>query len=190
MTKQFCVYIHKRPSGEPFYVGKGLVSRAYDFAPSRRTEWHKNVVKKHGRENIIVDVIPCMYEKEAFELEKVHIKLARDNGHQLVNLTDGGEGASGHVMTDKQKEALAKGRKIGKKGIKGPRPQLEKWIKSEAGQAHMKKLSEIGSAILHKERNVECAECGVYFITKSAKAKCCSRLCEQRNRRARQKYAE
>jgi len=190
MAKQFCVYIHKRPNGEPFYVGKGLISRAYDFAPSRRTEWHKNVVKKHGRENIIVDVIPCMYEKEAFELEKVHIKLAKDNGHQLVNLTDGGEGASGHVMTDKQKEALAKGRKIGKKGTKGSRPQLEKWIKSEAGQAHIKKLSEIGRAILHQERNVECAECGVYFITKSAKAKCCSRLCEQRNRRARQKNEE
>lgn len=187
MIKQFCVYIHKRPDGSPFYIGKGLLSRAYDFAPSRRTVWHKNVVNKYGRQNIIVDVIPCMYEKEAFELEKVHIKLARDNQCHLVNLTDGGEGASGHATTEKQKIALEKGRQIGKKGTKGPKPQLEKWIHSEAGKAHIKKLSEIGKLTIHKERNVQCIECNKYFITRSAKAKCCSRLCEQRHRRAKQK---
>ena len=185
--KQFCVYIHKKPNGEPFYIGKGLVSRAYDFAPSRRTLWHKNIVSKYGRENIIVDVIPCMYEKEAFELEKVHIQLARDNGYKLVNLTDGGEGAAGHVANEKQKAALEKGRRVGKKGTKGPRPHLKAWINSDAGKAHLKKLAEIGKAAIHKERNVQCNECGEYFITRSAKAKCCSRLCEQRNRRARQK---
>lgn len=185
--KQFCVYIHRRPDGEPFYIGKGLISRAYDFAPSRRTEWHKNVVKKYGRENIIVDVIPCLYEKEAFELEKAHIKIARDNGSRLVNLTNGGEGASGHVLTDKQREGLAKGRVVGKRGTKGPRPHLEKWIKSEAGQEHLKRLAEIGKKAIHRERIVECIECGKSFVTRSAKAKCCSRLCEQRNRRARQR---
>jgi formylmethanofuran dehydrogenase subunit E len=190
MAKQFCVYIHKRPNGEPFYIGKGLLSRAYDFAPSRRTEWHKNIVKKYGRDNIIVHVIPCMYEKEAFELEQVHIKIARENGYKLANLTDGGEGASGRFMTDKQKEGLEKGRRIGKKGTKGSRPQLVKWLQSDAGKEHLKRLSLIGSQVLHAERNVECAECGEYFITKSAKAKCCSRLCEQRNRRAKQKYAK
>jgi hypothetical protein len=187
MNAKFCVYIHKRPNGEPFYIGKGLLSRAFDFAPSRRTEWHKNIVSKYGRENIIVQVIPCMYEKEAFELEKAHINIARLAGHKLANLTDGGEGVAGRVMTEAQKVALEKGRRIGKKGTKVPRPQLEKWIRSEAGKAHLKKLSEIGRAALHKEREQVCIQCNTTFLTKSSKAKCCSRLCEQRHRRARQK---
>lgn len=187
MEKQFCVYIHKRPDGEPFYVGKGLLSRAYDFAPSRRTEWHKNIVNKYGRDNIIVQVFPCMYEKEAFELEKAHIKISKAAGHRLVNLTDGGEGAAGHVLTEAQKLGLAKGRRKGKQGTKGPRPHLEEWLKTEAGKKHLSKLAEIGKKVLHAERTVVCIECNTEFVTKSAKAKCCSRLCEQRNRRARMK---
>ena len=39
---------------------------------------------------------------------------------------------------------------------------------------------------LHRERTATCIECGCEFSTKSAKARACSRLCEQRNRRRRQ----
>lgn len=189
MTKQFCVYIHKRPNGEPFYIGKGLVSRAYDFAPSRRTTWHKNIVEKYGRNNIDIEVILCDTETAAFELEVKKIAWAKENNYCISNLTNGGEGASGRKATQKQIDGLNKGRLKGKKGTKGARPHLEKWIRSDAGQAHVKRLSKIGKENLHKERKIACKECNVEFITKSAKAKCCSRLCEQRNRRSRQKNA-
>jgi hypothetical protein len=190
MSKQFCVYTHKRPNGEPFYIGKGVVARAYDFAPSRRTEWHKNIVKKYGRTSILIEIVLCDSENDAFALEKEKIKEARQLGFELANLTDGGEGASGRLPNEKQKAGLEKGRRVGKKGTKGPRPHLIKWIESEAGQNHVKNLSEIGKKILHRERIVSCCECGVDFVTTSAKAKNCSRLCEQRNRRARQKNGE
>jgi hypothetical protein len=189
MNRQFCVYTHKKPSGEPFYIGKGLVSRAYDFAPSRRTEWHKNIVKKYGRTNILIEIVLCDSEDHAFALEKEKIKEARQFGFELANLTDGGEGASGRKPNEKQIAGLAKGRRVGKKGVKGQRPHLEKWIRSEAGKEHLKKLAEIGKSILHRERTVICCECEIEFVTTSAKAKSCSRLCEQRNRRARQKDA-
>jgi hypothetical protein len=189
MDRQFCVYTHKKPNGDPFYIGKGLVSRAYDFASSRRTEWHKNIVKKYGRTNILIEIILCDSEEQAFLLEKQKIKLARSMGFPLVNLTDGGEGTSGLKPNEQQIAGLAKGRRVGKKGPKGPRPHLEDWIRSDAGKEHVKKLSEIGREILHRERKVVCCECGVEFVTRSAKAKSCSRLCEQRNRRARQKDA-
>jgi excinuclease UvrABC nuclease subunit len=71
---EFCVYIHKRPDGDPFYVGKGRTRRANEFAPSRRTLHHKNIIAKYGRDNIIVEIIPCSNEEEAFALEVKTIK--------------------------------------------------------------------------------------------------------------------
>lgn len=183
-TAKFCVYIHMRPDGSPFYIGKGLRHRAFDFAPSRRTLWHKNIVAKHGRENVKVKVIPCMTEDEALMLEKIHIKLARAKGIDLANLTDGGEGAAGRKPNENQLAALAKGRKKGKKGVKGERPWLKAWRESPEGTAHLEKLALIGKENLHKLRHVNCHECGLLFETRSAQAKCCSRKCEQRFRRA------
>lgn len=181
---RFCVYMHKRPDGSVFYIGKGLKQRAYDLSPSRRTIHHKNIVNKYGKANIGITVIPCMSECEALALEKAHISIARFSGVELVNLTNGGEGVSGHKATDKQLEALAKGRRVGKRGVCGSRPQLEKWKITSEGKAHLKWLGEQGKVRLHSERTINCAECGVLFKTKSAQARCCSRLCEQRFRRA------
>lgn len=181
---QFCVYVHMRPDGTPFYVGKGLRRRAYDFSPSRRTAWHKNIVAKYGRENIKVKVIPCLDEHEAFFLERLQIKIARRNGVELVNLTDGGEGTSGRPASEKQLAGLAKGRMKGKKGKPGARPQLEAWRLSPEGQAHQARVAQIGRIVLHRLRSVHCCECGTLFETTSAKAKACSRKCEQRHRRA------
>ena len=124
---RFCVYTHSRPDGSVFYVGKGVEKRAHDFAPSRRTLHHKNVVSKYGRENIKVHVIPCMSETEAFMLERVHIKIARDAGKTLVNLTDGGEGGSGRKFTKEQLAAHVEAAKRGwdKRGRKPAKGAIE-----------------------------------------------------------------
>lgn len=100
--KQFYVYIHKKPDGTPFYVGKGTGNRAYQF--SKRTQWHKNIVAKYGKENIIVQIINCVNESQAFDLEKIYIKQFKIDGVQLVNLTDGGEGVSGLVRGEPTEE--------------------------------------------------------------------------------------
>lgn len=180
----WCVYLHKRPDGSVFYIGKGRLHRAYDFAASRRTLWHRNIVAKYGRKSIGVEVIACSDEEQAFAKEREQIALAREKGESLANLTNGGEGAAGRKPTEKQLVALAKGRVVGKRGVSGARPQLDVWRLSAAGQEHQKRVSQIGKMVLHTERSVICAECHEPFATTSAKAKCCSRLCEQRYRRA------
>lgn len=182
---KFVVYLHKRPNGEVFYVGKGVLRRAYDLAPSRRTEWHKNIVAKYGRDNILIEIFECDDEAQAFNRERDEIAKAREAGCSLCNLTDGGEGCSGRAITERQAAGLAKGRLAGKRGKKGPRKEFDEWRLTPAGQAHVRQLAEAGRARLHAEREVICCCCSVPFITRSAKARACSRLCEQRHRRAR-----
>lgn len=157
----FCVYTHSRPDGSVFYIGKGVEKRAYDFAPSRRTLHHKNVVAKYGRGNIKVKVIPCMGETEAFMLERVHIKLARDAGKALVNLTDGGEGCYGRKFTKEQLVAHAEAVTRGwdKRGRKPAKTVIE---------------YPIG----------HCKMCGAEYKKRSKRHLFCCGVCEQRYSRS------
>lgn len=100
MKKQFYIYVQCRPSGEPFNVGKGQGKRAYDFKHNRNRHF-KNIVKKHRAANIIVHVRNCKSEKQAHQHEIWMIAYGRSQGWQLCNQTDGGEGMSGYVHTDK-----------------------------------------------------------------------------------------
>ncbi len=95
--KQFYIYIHCRPNGEPFYVGKGKGFRAYDF--THRKQHHKNVIAKHGKERILIYTRNCESEAQAHAHEIWMIAWCRAQGYRLTNMTDGGEGMSGHKHT-------------------------------------------------------------------------------------------
>ena len=97
MEKQFYTYLHCKPNGDPFYVGKGCGRRAHDF--NQRSEYHKNVVSKYGRENIHIFIFECASENQAFRDEIQQISQFKKEGYKLINLTDGGEGPSGYVPT-------------------------------------------------------------------------------------------
>lgn len=107
MHKQFYVYIHKKPDGTPFYVGKSGTNR-HKHVWRKHNKWHTRIVEKYGAENIIVEVIGCVNESQAFDLEKIYIKQFRQYGYRLVNVTDGGEGVSGYKRTEQEKLANAK----------------------------------------------------------------------------------
>lgn len=55
------------------------------------------------------------------------------------------------------------------------------------GRPRRAEIVKMAVAAPRKVKQVVCRECGEVFDTKSGKALHCSRLCEQRNRRARQK---
>lgn len=92
----YYVYLHRRKSdGQVFYVGKGKGVRAWHKGARTRSEWWHRVVDNHGY--FIEIVCDGLSEQEAFDLEVKEIKKYRNLECPLVNLTDGGEGASGHV---------------------------------------------------------------------------------------------
>lgn len=104
---QFYVYLHCKPNGDPFYVGKGDRKRSKQF--TMRNFMHSNITAKYGRENINVFAFPCGSEQDAFDGEMQTIAQLRREGYTLANFTDGGEGGTGHtgpVHTDEAKESI------------------------------------------------------------------------------------
>ena len=99
------VYIHAKPDATPFYVGKGARYRM--GAMTRRNDWHMKTINKYGKENILKSFIECSSESIALELEIGLIKTLRQNGYDLVNMTDGGEGPTGYRHTPETIEAIA-----------------------------------------------------------------------------------
>lgn len=112
----FYAYAHIKPDLTPFYIGKGRIYRARSLG--RRNTRHQRTVEKYGAENIIVEVMECRSEAEAFFREKMAILALRECGVQLANITAGGEGPAGYKwikpspkrgipMSDEQKQKLS-----------------------------------------------------------------------------------
>lgn len=105
MTKNyFYVYMYLREDGTPYYVGKGIGNRAYQ--KNRR-------LKPPPKNRIIIQ--DRLTEEQAFQQEIEHIAFygRKDNGTGMLrNLTDGGEGASGAIVSD---ESLLKRKETNEK---------------------------------------------------------------------------
>lgn len=101
-TTKFYCYAHRTAdTGHIFYIGKGHGNRAY--SKQRSKYWH-NKANKHG---YTVEIIASkLTECQAFDMEREFIAFyGREN---LVNLSDGGEGATGRVVSDYEKEVKRK----------------------------------------------------------------------------------
>ena len=98
----FYVYVHKKPCGEVFYVGKGSGQRA-GSTRYRNVRWQR-VVAKYGYE---IEILKSqMTEPEAFSEER---RLISHYGRKnLANFTDGGEGVSGWKHSEKTRALISK----------------------------------------------------------------------------------
>jgi hypothetical protein len=104
---KFYVYAHQRLDDESiFYIGKGTGKRAW--SKHMRSKHWKNIANKAGyRVLILQDGMP---ETESFILEKYLIvfygRADLDEG-RLVNMTDGGDGTSGAIISDETRKKLS-----------------------------------------------------------------------------------
>ena len=117
------IYRHLKPCGEVFYIGIGGESkRAYDRV--KRNRFWKHVFEKYP--NYEVEILKSDLEwEDACELEIILIAYygRRDLGvGTLVNLTDGGEGAPGHIKSEESKRKIS----VAKLGEKKPKETIAK----------------------------------------------------------------
>ena len=115
------VYKHNRlDTDEVFYIGIGSTESRMSSKKSRNKYWH-NIVKKHGMSIEIIE--ENLTWDEACDREKYWIAYyGRD---KLCNMTDGGEGSCGKIVSEDTKRKISKS-KIGKK----------------LSEEHIKKISE------------------------------------------------
>ena len=96
----YYTYLWLREDGTPYYVGKGHGKRAFS---GKRA----NGAKSPAPDRILIQEFPS--EQDAFTAEKFLIAYygRKDLSEGcLINLTDGGDGTSGHKLTEDQRERL------------------------------------------------------------------------------------
>lgn len=104
---RFVCYVHRRrDTGAPFYVGIGTPERPTQFGASDRSRFWRRVAAKAGVEvEVVAERVTweqaCAWERAAIELAG---RRDREDG-PLVNMTDGGEGAPGRLVTEEEKAA-------------------------------------------------------------------------------------
>lgn len=126
--RQFYTYLHCKPNGDPFYVGKGHGDRCRSFGPHEgRNSHHQRTVTKYGQQNIGIFVFDCDSEQQAIEDEIKWIRQLREQGFELTNKTDGGQGVCGLRHSEETKKRLSEMNK-------GKQPRLG-WVPSAETRA-------------------------------------------------------
>lgn len=127
----FYTYAHYTPQGRLFYIGKGSSLRRAKHFKNRNSYWD-NVVKKYGAPKVEI-LAKWPTEAEALEHEKFLILCFRELNYALCNLTDGGEGTSGHKQTAEHRAKISL--KLKNRPGKKPSPEtLQKLRLSHLGQ--------------------------------------------------------
>ena len=167
------VYLHRRmDTNEVFYVGIG-VDKKRSNNKTRRNKYWKNIVNKHGY------TVEILHENISHdECREIEIDLIRKYGRKdlgtgsLCNLTDGGEGVLGLIVSDETKRKLSEINK-GKKVSDETRRKLSEMNKGEKhpffgktgegnpffGKKHseetLKKMSESAKGRKHSEETLK-----------------------------------
>jgi hypothetical protein len=112
-----CVYVHRRADdGRIFYVGKGSREDRASYLKKRNPYWQA-VAAKHG----VVIEIAAHFETDALACECERELIAWYGRDNLTNLTDGGEGSVGVVMTDETRAKLS---------VLARAPRSQAWVDS------------------------------------------------------------
>lgn len=136
--KKWCVYCHTNKVNGKKYIGItsllpirrwGLSGQGY------KTQYFKRAIDKYGWDNFEHEILfENIQKEEAKEIEiELILKYKTKNKNLGYNLTNGGEGSTGVVITEETRQKLIEshlGQVTWNKGMKGLYKQSEEAIKS------------------------------------------------------------
>lgn len=126
--RNYCVYCHTFPNGKRYFgITKSSPIQRWHSDGSGYSKEHQpamyNAIKKYGWENIKHDILfENLTCEEAKDLEVELIEKYKTNCHsgkQGYNMTNGGDGAHGHIVTDEARKLMSFARQ-GKTGVLCP----------------------------------------------------------------------
>ena len=131
---KYYVYIYFDPNNIPFYVGKGKNNRykiSYHLQDHYTNPFLKNKIRKVGVANVRIQFLhKDLTEEQAFYLEEYYIAGygRRDLGlGPLCNLTNGGEGESGRIVSNETRQKISKANEGKMVGEKNPMYSKPAW---------------------------------------------------------------
>lgn len=117
----YCIYLILNTITGKLYVGKtdNVDRRLKDHLKIARGGKQKYpnsyfylhaAINKYGFDNFLIKTVAenLSDEKLAFELEKMWIFSLKQSGYDLYNLTDGGDGTSGHKISEEGRRKMSK----------------------------------------------------------------------------------
>lgn len=115
LENQYYIYRHIRPdTNDVFYIGKGRnVKTSHSkrcHETHGRNKWWKSIVAKNNGEYVTEIICVCDTEDEINKKEIEYIDLygRRNKGKgTLCNLTDGADGSTGVIVSDKTRKKLS-----------------------------------------------------------------------------------
>lgn len=152
MKNDTCVYLHKRlDTNEVFYVGIGNDYRPY--VKNKRSKWWNRIVNKAGYEVEVIENGLTWKSACLIEIALIEFFGRRDLGKgNLVNLTDGGEGAKGCFPSEETKAKIGVGNK-GKKVSAETKANMSKAQKGRKFTAEHK--AKLSAALKGKKHTAE-----------------------------------
>lgn len=153
------VYLHRRMDTlEPFYIGISENKRRVNRKDSRNKYW-KNIYKKYGFvSEIVIDNISW---EDACNIEIFLILLYGRKDLKtgcLCNMTQGGEGAPGRILTEEHKIKIGLAQKA--KFPNGNIENLKKAWQSNKGRTLSKEhRTKLGRAVLKYDLNNNLLKC-------------------------------
>jgi hypothetical protein len=143
---EYYTYAYLREDGTPYYIGKGKAGRInnnlhnINLPPeNRRIYLKKNLTDEEARKH---------------EVYMIAVLGRKDLGTGILrNMTNGGEGCAGRVLTDETKKKLSDSHKGRKKSVEHRKALSEAAKKKIFTSEHRKNMSIGLKGIMAKEKN-------------------------------------